>query len=476
MTSLSPLGEAPRTVIAVHLNYRSRAAQRGRVPAAPSYFLKPSSSLCGSGTIERPKDCELLAFEGEIALVIGEPARNVSPESGWKHIEFITAANDFGVHDLKHADLGANLRSKGGDGYTPLGPRLIAVADIDVADISLTTWVNGEVAQATDMSDVIFDFGQLVADLSRLMTLQRGDVILTGTPAGSTVVQPGDHIEVEVTSGKHSSGRLSTTVVEADAPLAGFGAGPKYDRTTAEMAYGYSLGPSLDDSVRDALKGLSTATLSVALRKRGIMNSTVDGVHALRPDLKMVGTAKTLRYLPLREDEYATRGVGMTAQKKAVESLTAGDVLVMDARRESQAGTCGDILALRAHVIGAAGIVTDGAIRDYDAVAAIDMPVFGAAAHPSVLGRKHVPWDINVPIACGNALVQPGDVMVGDRDGVVVIPIALAAELIEEVAEQERQERFIAQMVLAGNSVDGLYPLGPAWKQRYQQWLAEGGQ
>ena len=473
MPTPSPLGESTRTVIAVHLNYRSRAAQRGRVPAAPSYFLKPPSSLCGSGDLVRPANCELLAFEGEVAVVIGSPARNVSPEDGWSHIEYITAANDFGVHDLKYADLGANLRSKGGDGYTPIGPRLINVAEIDVNDITLCTWVNGELAQRADMNDVIFDFGHLVADLSRLMTLQRGDVILTGTPAGSTVVHPGDVVDVEVTSGAHSSGRLSTTITAADVPLAEFGAGPKYDLATAEAAHGYSLGPTLDDAVRGALMELSTATLSVALRKRGIMNSTIDGVRALRPDVKMVGTAKTLRYLPLREDEYATRGVGMTAQKKAVESVRAGDVLVMDARRESHAGTVGDILALRAKVLGAAGIVTDGAVRDFHAVSEIGLPVFGAGPHPSVLGRKHVPWDINIPIACGNALVQPGDVIVGDADGVVVIPIALAAELIDEVAEQERQERFIAEMVLEGHSVDGLYPLGADWKQRYQSWTGK---
>lgn len=469
------LGDVPHTIIAVHLNYRSRAAQRGRLPGHPSYFLKPWSSLADSGVIVRPADSRLLAFEGEIALVIGKTARHVDPADGWSYVEFVTAANDFGVHDLKYADLGSNLRSKGGDGYTPVGPRLIKASDIHPEQLELRTWVNGEVAQQATMDDLIFPFGQLVADLSRTMTLHPGDVILTGTPAGSTVVNPGDVIEVEVTAGSHSTGRLTTTVAEANSPLADFGALPRYDIATAEAAFGYSLSPTLTPELRDALAGLATATLSVALRKRGIMNSTIDGVVALRPDLKMVGTAKTLRYLPLREDEYKTRGVGMTAQKRAVESLTPGDVLVMDARRERDAGTVGDILALRAKVIGAAGIVTDGAVRDFETVAAIDMPTYGAGPHPSVLGRKHVPWDINVPIACGNALVQPGDVLVGDRDGVVVIPIAMAEELVAEVSEQERQERFIAEMVEGGASVDGLYPLGPDWKDRYQAWLEAGG-
>ena len=116
----------PGKIIAVHLNYPSRAAQRGRTPAQPSYFLKPSSSLAASGgTLERPAGTELLAFEGEIALVIGEPARRVSPDDGWRHVASVTAANDFGLYDLRAADRGSNVRSKGGDGFTPLGPTVI---------------------------------------------------------------------------------------------------------------------------------------------------------------------------------------------------------------------------------------------------------------------------------------------------------------------------------------------------------------
>src|SRR5688572_11985541 len=106
------LGARPGKVIAVHLNYPSRAAQRGRTPAQPSYFLKPATSLTGSGTLERPAGCELLAFEGEIALIIGQTARRVAPQDGWSHVAGVTAANDLGVYDLRYADKGSNLRSK----------------------------------------------------------------------------------------------------------------------------------------------------------------------------------------------------------------------------------------------------------------------------------------------------------------------------------------------------------------------------
>ena len=129
---------AARKVIAVHINYPSRAAQRGRTPEQPSYFLKPSSSLAfGSAdapsTVERPAGCELLGFEGEIALIIGKPARRVGIEDAWSHVEWVTASNDLGVYDLRYADKGSNLRSKGGDGFTPVGPGLIAADAVDPA-------------------------------------------------------------------------------------------------------------------------------------------------------------------------------------------------------------------------------------------------------------------------------------------------------------------------------------------------------
>ncbi|MFI7699989.1 fumarylacetoacetate hydrolase family protein [Nonomuraea sp. NPDC049480] len=129
-----PLGRTPSKIIAVHLNYRSRAAERGRIPVHPSYFLKPPSSLAGDGDdIPRPTGCELMGFEGEIALVIGRRARRISPERGWDHVAHVTAANDAGVYDLQYADRGSNLRSKGADGFTPLGPRLLDARALDPA-------------------------------------------------------------------------------------------------------------------------------------------------------------------------------------------------------------------------------------------------------------------------------------------------------------------------------------------------------
>src|SRR5690242_12429318 len=240
LLTMSALERVPGKIVAVHVNYRSRAAERGTTPAWPSYFLKPPSTLADSGApVARPPGCELLAFEGEVALVIGRRARRVSRADSWDHVGWITAANDFGVYDLRYADRGANVRSKGIDGFTPLGPRLVDARAVDLAAVRLRTWVNGELAQdAWPAQDMLFGFGDIVADLSRLLTLEPGDVILTGTPTGSTVVTPGDVVEVEVSAGDQSSGRPRSPIVEADYPLEPPGAMPRASDAERAAAYG----------------------------------------------------------------------------------------------------------------------------------------------------------------------------------------------------------------------------------------------
>jgi regulator of RNase E activity RraA len=184
----------------------------------------------------------------------------------------------------------------------------------------------------------------------------------------------------------------------------------------------------------------------------------------------MVGVARTLRFVPNREDLFDAHGGGYNAQKRAFDSLGPGDVLVIEARGERGTGTVGDILALRAQVQGAAGIVTDGGVRDVAAVAELDIPTYYANPHPAVLGRKHVPWDTDITVACGGATVQPGDIIVGDADGVLVIPPALLDDVVRDSIEQEREEAFIAAMVAEGNSVDGLYPMNAQWREKYAAW------
>jgi len=469
--------QRPGKVIALHLNYPSRIAQRGRTPAQPSYFVKPSTSVASSGVIERPAGTELLAFEGEIALVIGTSARGVSQADAWAHVAAVTAADDFGVYDLRYADKGSNLRSKGGDGFTPLGPSLIDARSVDPAALRIRTWVDGELVQNDTTAELVFSLAQLVADLSQLITLEPGDVILSGTPAGSSVVVPGQTVEVEVDApdapGAPSTGRLVTRVVQGESDSGAFGAGPKIDDLQRAEAWGSREAAGLEpewqltEERRAKLASVATATLSSQLRKRGYDDVSIDGVRPLHPGEKMIGRARTLRFIPARPDLFASHGGGYNAQKRAFDGLNPGDVLVIEARGEAGTGTVGDILALRAQVRGAAGIVTDGGIRDIAAVAALGIPAYSQGAHPAVLGRRHVPWDVDVTIACGGAAVQPGDVIVGDGDGVLVIPPQLVDEVVEAAIEQEREEEYIAEQVAAGEPVDGLYPMNAAWKKKY---------
>src|SRR6059058_2133899 len=164
-----PEGLTASKVVAVHLNFPSRAAQRGRMPAHPSYFLKPPSSIAGDGEVVRPQGTELLAFEGEIAAIVGERVRDATAEEGLAAIGWYAPANDFGVHDLRWADRGSNLLSKGHDGYTPVGP-LAPAREVDAGSLRLRTLVNGELAQDAGTDELIFPFAQLVADLARFMT------------------------------------------------------------------------------------------------------------------------------------------------------------------------------------------------------------------------------------------------------------------------------------------------------------------
>ncbi|MGE9364649.1 fumarylacetoacetate hydrolase family protein [Isoptericola nanjingensis] len=474
----------PGKIIAVHLNYPSRAAQRGRTPSQPSYFLKPGSSLAATGdTIERPLGTELLAFEGEVAIRIGTAARWVSPADGWSHVDAVTAANDFGLYDLRAADKGSNLRNKGGDGYTPLGPRWIPASDVDPAGLRVRTWVDGELVQDDSTGTLLFDLGRLVADLSQHLTLEPGDVILTGTPAGSSVVGPGQVVEVEVDApeapGAPTSGRLVTTVTAGTRTFGDFGSKPAVDDTQRAEAWGTPAPApepafTLTDAMRERFAGVAVATLSAALRKRGYTDVFVEGVFGNHPGDRFVGTARTLRLIPFRPDLFASHGGGFNAQKHAFDAVEPGEVIVVEARGERGTGTVGDVLALRAHVRGAAAIVTDGGVRDADAVAEIGIPVFSQGPHPSVLGRRHVPWETDVTVACGGAAVQPGDVVVGDGDGVLVIPPALVEEVLAEAEAQEAADAWVAQQVAAGAPVDGLFPMNAEWRARYERETAGG--
>ena len=227
---------------------------------------------------------------------------------------------------------------------------------------------------------------------------------------------------------------------------------------------------TLDAETAAALNSVCTATISQQLRSRGINNAYFDGLQAARPDLRMVGVARTLRYTALREDVFQQRGGGMNVQKTVIDTIEPGEVLVIEAREDHGAGTIGDILALRLKTRGGAGVVTDGAVRDDLAMKELDLPYYRGAVNAAVLGRRHVPMDCDLPVTCAGVLVMPGDVIVGDADGVIVIPAAIAGEVARACVQQEHEEQYIAERVAAGESIDGLYPLGAAQRERYETW------
>ncbi|HEV7642112.1 MAG TPA: fumarylacetoacetate hydrolase family protein [Gaiellaceae bacterium] len=458
---------SPSKIIAVHLNYESRAAQRGRIPATPSYFLKPPSSLAADGDpIVRPLGTELLTFEGEIALVIGRAARGLTPEQGLDHVGWYAPANDIGLYDMRWSDLGSNLRSKGQDGYTPVGPRIPA-ADIEPARLGLRVLVNDEVVQEDTSETLLFPFGLLVADLSRFMTLEPGDIILTGTPAGSRPVEPGDVVTVELPG----LSTLRNPIVEG-AAIPGFGAQPKVSSATRAAALGVNAprAVTLSEQAMAALRTVSTATLSVQISRRGVRDTFVKGLRPTRPDLRLLGYAHTLRYVPLREDVRDADTAELNAQKAAIEALGTDEVLVIDARGDPGAGTIGDILAARAIARGATGIVTDGGLRDSPSVAELEIPTYYQAPHAAVLGLVHHPLESNVPIACGGVLVMPGDVIVGDAEGVIVVPAAMAEEVALASVEQEEREAWALERVQDGESIRGVFPLSAERRAEFEAW------
>jgi 5-oxopent-3-ene-1,2,5-tricarboxylate decarboxylase/2-hydroxyhepta-2,4-diene-1,7-dioate isomerase len=226
---------APTKIIAVHLNHRSRVAEfMASLPAAPTYFHKPISSLnAHRGAVVRPMGCRYLNYEGEVAIVIGRPCRGINPAEAADHIAGYTIANDFGLHDFRDTDAGSMLRVKGSDTLCPLGPGL--VTDWSFAGKRLRTLVNGVVAQDGSTDEMTWDMHYLVADIARTITLLPGDVLLSGTPAHSRPVEPGDVVEVEV----EGLGTLSNTVVDGATPIpADFGAQPTESEEVRSTALG----------------------------------------------------------------------------------------------------------------------------------------------------------------------------------------------------------------------------------------------
>jgi len=205
----------PQKIICVHLNYKSRVDEfMTKLPPAPTFFHKPLTALSGhKANIVRPLRCKYLNYEGEIAIVIGKHCRNISPQKAGDYILGYAVSNDYGLHDFRDTDAGSMLRVKGSDTLCPIGPGLITRWDFH--NKRITTSVNGEIRQDGNTAEMEWDMHYLVADIARTITLVPGDVLLSGTPANSRPVYPGDVVEVEV----EGLGKLTNTIIEGPAPI-----------------------------------------------------------------------------------------------------------------------------------------------------------------------------------------------------------------------------------------------------------------
>lgn len=235
----------------------------------------------------------------------------------------------------------------------------------------------------------------------------------------------------------------------------------------------------LSDATREKLKAVSTASVATALYKRGLRSQFVQGVTPIeRKPVIMVGQAFTLRYIPAREDRnpitvFRNRD---HKQRVAIETCPEGHVLVMDARKNARAATAGSILITRLQERGAAGVVSDGGVRDAAGIGALDMPAYFAGPSAPTNLTLHEAIDINVPISCGDAPVFPGDVVLGDGDGVMIIPAHLADEIADECTDMESYEAFVMENVQAGAGIIGLYPgTDEANIAKYNAWRERTG-
>jgi 5-oxopent-3-ene-1,2,5-tricarboxylate decarboxylase/2-hydroxyhepta-2,4-diene-1,7-dioate isomerase len=224
----------PTKIFAVHLTYRSRVEEyAARTPPQPSYFMKPPTTLNGHRRpVRMAKGARFLNYEGELAVVVGRRMKGVPVDRVLDHVAGYTCANDVGMHDFRHADRGAMLRVKGQDGFLPLGPELVPAEAFDPTDFTIRTILNGAVVQEATAGDLLFGVAYQLADLCRLITLEPGDVVLTGTPANSRPLRPGDVVEVEI----DGIGRLTSTIEEWDVDLSGPGEQMQVSAQTLHVA------------------------------------------------------------------------------------------------------------------------------------------------------------------------------------------------------------------------------------------------
>ena len=483
-------GIAPGKIIAVHLNYPSRAAQRGRTPAQPSYFLKPSSSLAASGARSnaRPAPSCSRSRARSRSSSASPPGGSPPPTAGatWPPSPRRTTSASTTCAPPTRAP---TCDRRAATASRRSGPTLIDAASVDPAGPA-RAHVGERRARAGgherhpalpvrpagrrplaahDARDRRRHPHRHARRLvgRRARRRRRGRGRRTGCRGRAELGSPGHDRVTRAPCRSATSARA-----RGRRPPAHRGVGRRRGR-------GARRDRAADAARARAVRAHRRAARAARLRRRrdpqrrscasaATPTSSSRACTPNRAGARVVGRARTLRFIPFRPDLFARKGGGYNAQKVAFDTVGPGEVLVIDARGERGTGTVGDVLALRAQVRGAAGIVTDGGTRDFDVVAALEIPTFSQGPHPSVLGRRHVPWEVDVAIACGGAAVEPGDVIVGDGDGVIVIPPALAVGGGPRSGRAGGGGRVGRRAGRGGASVDGLFPMNAEWRARYE--------
>lgn len=230
--------------------------------------------------------------------------------------------------------------------------------------------------------------------------------------------------------------------------------------------------PAIAPEILDSLRRIPTATLATQLFKLGFRNTYLAGVVPLNPHVRMAGEAATVRFVPAREDLASFDAVATSEypQRKAIDEIEPGQVLVIDCRGVSTVAAAGEILMTRIKVRGAAGAVTDGAMRDYAAIQQLDFPVYARGMAAPAHVHRHLAVDMNVPVGCADVLVMPGDIMVGDDEGVICIPRHVADKVAQTGLELEELEAFVLEKIKTGAPLRGTYPPNDATRAEYEAW------
>ncbi len=226
-------------------------------------------------------------------------------------------------------------------------------------------------------------------------------------------------------------------------------------------------------TVEERLLGVGVSTIVLLLERLGFRGCFMTGVAAATPSARLAGRARTLRCLPARPDvvEWQRQKGLPSPHKQAFDGLAPGEVLVIDARGNREAAVMGDLFVERIKAAGGVGVVTDGCVRDVAEVAKVGIPVYAGGVHAATLGNRHVSMDVDLPVACGGVLVMPGDYVVGDSEGVVVVPAQLVEKVLDGVRPQEELDAFIREKLQEGLPLSRAYPPDEGLQPEYRSWL-----